>query len=588
MRRNDLTGKTFGQWEVKEYLGNKKYLCRCSCGVEKEVSAYKLTSGQSTSCGHLKNKFIDLTNKQFNDWTVIKYVGDHKWLCRCSCGVEKEVSSINLRYGRSTSCGHSTTGFKNIEGQQFGDWKALKYAGNTLWECECQCENKTHRLVKLYDLEHGRTTSCGHNTTGFIDLTNKQFSELTVKKYVGDQKWLCECSCGHYKIVKGQKLRSGLTKSCGCKILEKIKQYNLENYGTEFNGQRHRTASDIAVTESRDSMLNYIKTNWDTKPTATELGETIILQMSRTLKYIHKYNLEDYIDLKPVVSSYEKEIASLFPCSHPSDRQALNGKEIDLYYPEYKFGIEVNGTYWHSTIYKNIEYHQDKSIQASKLGIQLIHIFEYEWKDEDTRRKLISLIDRKLNTNITKIYARDCEIKAVDRQSEIEFLTKYHLQNYTTSSIQYGCYYRDELIGIMTFGAPRFNSEYQYELIRLCWKEDIEVIGGTERLFKHFIKDHKPVSIITYCDISKFNGNIYKRLGFRLEEITKPNYKWVNTKLNDVKTRYQTQKSRLVKMGLGGVDETETEIMERLNYLKIYDCGNYKYTWEGNKDSDRI
>ena len=48
------------------------------------------------------------------------------------------------------------------------------------------------------------------------DLTGQKFGRLTVIKYVGCGKWLCKCICGNEKIIRGDKLKSGNTKSCGC------------------------------------------------------------------------------------------------------------------------------------------------------------------------------------------------------------------------------------------------------------------------------------------------------------------------------------------------------------------------------------
>jgi hypothetical protein len=50
-------------------------------------------------------KFIDLEGQKFGRWTVGEYLGNSKWLCRCECGVEKQVYSIGLRIGTSKSCG---------------------------------------------------------------------------------------------------------------------------------------------------------------------------------------------------------------------------------------------------------------------------------------------------------------------------------------------------------------------------------------------------------------------------------------------------------------------------------------------------
>ena len=133
----------------------------------------------------------------------------------------------------------------------------------------------------------------------------------------------------------------------------------------------------------------------------------------------------------------------------------------------------------------------------------------------------------------------------------------------------------------MTFSTPRFNNNYQYELVRLCWNS--QVVGGTEKLFKYFIENYNPENIITYCDLSKFTGAVYDRIGFTLvknEEITEPNYVWVHSKKNTKLTRYQTQKHKLVEQGFGTIEQTEDEIMKSLGFLKIYDCGNFKFEWK--------
>lgn len=53
---------------------------------------------------------IDLTGKQYNQWTVIERAdkdssGHARWLCRCSCGTIRKVAASNLRNGTSKSCG---------------------------------------------------------------------------------------------------------------------------------------------------------------------------------------------------------------------------------------------------------------------------------------------------------------------------------------------------------------------------------------------------------------------------------------------------------------------------------------------------
>lgn len=63
--KNDLTGKIFGKLTVisqgDDYVSNSgrhysRWICRCSCGNEKDVlvSGYHLTSGHTSSCGYVR------------------------------------------------------------------------------------------------------------------------------------------------------------------------------------------------------------------------------------------------------------------------------------------------------------------------------------------------------------------------------------------------------------------------------------------------------------------------------------------------------------------------------------------------------
>ena len=218
---------------------------------------------------------------------------------------------------------------------------------------------------------------------------------------------------------------------------------------------------------------------------------------------------------------------------------------------------------------------------ALKNRIRLIHIFEYEWNDKRKQRILKEMIYGVIANNRNTVYARNCIISKIDTSVEREFLERHHLQGCVASNIAYGCYYNNKLIGVMTFGKPRFNQSFEYELLRLTWDAQYDVIGGAERLYKHFINEVNPKSIVSYCDLSKFNGNVYFRLGFKTEisNISRPNYVWVKSYENIVKSRYQTQKHKLLEDGLGKYGNTEDEIMDNLGFLKIYDSGNIRFEW---------
>ena len=84
----------------------------------------------------------------------------------------------------------------------------------------------------------------------FIDLTGQKYGRLTVlergpNEFVGKTKipfvrWVCRCDCGNEVIVRGNDLKSGHTKSCGClRVDEAVKNghANTKCNRYEFDGQ---------------------------------------------------------------------------------------------------------------------------------------------------------------------------------------------------------------------------------------------------------------------------------------------------------------------------------------------------------------
>lgn len=59
-----------------------------------------------------------------------------------------------------------------------------------------------------------------------------------------------------------------------------------------------------------------------------------------------------------------------------NDRNVIYPKEIDLYLPDYKVGIEFHGSYWHTKDRVN-DLHYDKAAMAYHAGICLLQIFDF-------------------------------------------------------------------------------------------------------------------------------------------------------------------------------------------------------------------
>lgn len=77
---------------------------------------------------------------QFDRWTVIRRAENRwgrvpYWLCRCACGVEKEVHGQRLQEGGSTSCGCSRIGNGNRRKHGFTRTRIYKIWSNMLERC---------------------------------------------------------------------------------------------------------------------------------------------------------------------------------------------------------------------------------------------------------------------------------------------------------------------------------------------------------------------------------------------------------------------------------------------------------------------
>lgn len=248
--------------------------------------------------------------------------------------------------------------------------------------------------------------------------------------------------------------------------------------------------------------------------------------------------------------------------------------------------IEINPTATHNIEWSpfgsehksNItsNYHNEKSKIANENGHRCIHVWDWDNKDS-----IITLL-----TSREKIPARKCEVKEVSKEDAILFIAQNHIQGYAESKINIGLYYKDDLVSIMTFGKPRYNNKYQYELIRYCSKYN--VTGGAEKLFKHFMMAYTPQSVISYCDLSKFDGSTYIKLGFTKLRTSAPSLHWYNIKThqhyNDSLIRAKGF-SRIVhhcEPSEDNVSGKNYDLMISEGFLPVYDCGQAVFDWHNS------
>ena len=253
-------------------------------------------------------------------------------------------------------------------------------------------------------------------------------------------------------------------------------------------------------------------------------------------------------------------------------RKVCKGHELDIYLPRYNVAIEVDGVYWHSAIFKPVNYHKDKKDACEKLNINLLQFFDVEL--ENKWDICMSMIRARINKSKHVVHARKLNVVAVSKSQKRDFFNSTHLQGSCGSSYEIGLSDGKTILCMMSFGRPRFASKtYQWELLRFSSKLNTTVVGGAGKLLKYFELAKKPTSLISYANRRISSGNLYKALNFSFVRVSRPSFIYSTKK--GLVTRYAAQK-KTVKLLLGeDYDETLTgsENMKKLQGLRIWDSG---------------
>lgn len=397
--------------------------------------------------------------------------------------------------------------------------------------------------------------------------------------------------------------------------LEKGYRTKLKRYGNSkyVNGDKISetwgTKSKEDIKEIKDKQIQTFRDrygdNWadvirekGKKTSIEKYGVDNVFKLPEVQEKIKQTNLEKYGTMYPVtLFSYlnNKTISKInkrfydklleLGCNAELEK-SIGNKAYDICVD--KTLIEINPTYTHNSTVgpfiwgskrepKSTTYHLEKTQTALANGYSCIHV--WDWDDYD---KIINHFKPKKT-----LYARNLEVRIVPNDVSRKFLNDYHFQgSCNNQQIKLGLYKDDDLIQMMTFGKPRYNKHFEYELLRLCTNEDYIVVGGANKLFKYFIDNYNPVSIISYCDLSKFNGSVYTNLGFDLQSTSAPTRHWFN-----INTGRHITENLLNQRGFSQLHgdndyklykkgDSNEQLMLENGYYEVYDCGQASYVWK--------
>lgn len=178
--------------------------------------------------------------------------------------------------------------------------------------------------------------------------------------------------------------------------------------------------------------------------------------------------------------------------------------------------------------------------------------------------KIAAMVLSKLKLN-KSVFARNCELKKLDKKTAEQFAECYHLMGTTQSAYNLGLYFNNELLAMASFSKGRKmnrlkENKRSFELIRFCCKRGVSVTGGLTKLIKNFVLEKHAGDIMTYIDKQWGAGESFLKVGFKPHSETGPHYFLINR---------NTCERHTLKHATEKFDTTKFYLTQNLGNLKL-------------------
>ena len=152
---------------------------------------------------------------------------------------------------KGCSCGKKSPA-ANLAGKVKGVWKIIERAPSregrrdAYWKCQCAICGKEFEsnTANINRRDHAYCDHQGNSLGGRIPSLSVGmiFGNLTVKEYLGDRQWKCQCTCGRFTTKRTDLLTTGKVYACPvCSGVSKgeAKLYDLlTNMDIDFEQQK--------------------------------------------------------------------------------------------------------------------------------------------------------------------------------------------------------------------------------------------------------------------------------------------------------------------------------------------------------------
>lgn len=227
----------------------------------------------------------------------------------------------------------------------------------------------------------------------------------------------------------------------------------------------------------------------------------------------------------------------------------------------------VESPHWVSQTLKN----------ERKINQNTFIFFKHEW---NKRQKQITSHINSYSQTKEKIFARKCKVNKIKINEMRDFCDEYHIQGSNKLSIAaFGIFFKDEMIGVLSLGRHSRDTKITV-LDRMCFKDNIRVVGGASKLFsvaKAWALDNGIYSIVSFSDDRYSTGTVYNKMGFKLDCIMPPDYIYIDKNNTNIHFSKQSQN----KKSSGCPDEiTEKEWALKKGLIQVFDAGKKRWSYK--------
>jgi hypothetical protein len=264
-------------------------------------------------------------------------------------------------------------------------------------------------------------------------------------------------------------------------------------------------------------------------------------------------------------------VKSLGVNAESCNKTVIAPKELDVYVPDHKLAIEYNGLYLHSAkMITDQKYHQKKLEMCAASKINLLNIYEDEWRE---KRPLIEkMIMHRLKKSTEVLDARKMNLVQIDPKASSLFFGQNHLEGPARSSITFALTEPNtgRIVAAMSLRRP-FHNVYadSIEVARCCCLAGVSVRGWLGRLTKksvEYARQKGVKSLMTYVDARVGAGTGYVNSGWTFVKTTgAPRFWWTDFHDRFNRFKYKADKSR---------NMTQQQIADEAGVVPIFGCIN--------------